>query len=327
MFDVFAECPGPRTFLLARSRQRNGIGAYWAHSAYFRFDAPPGTTISRLRMWRHGQTVKEGELEEWDILAQTDDGELAFEKCFHPPGQGVCNTGAPGASRRPRRVERVARHPRRQHRVRQSRRRLQPERLQELQHSGRQRLPVRQLQPMGLRRHDPRRRAAVAAGGRRDVARGWHRPASRSPTTLRTAPASGRSSAHRQAPSRRPGHLRLPQGGALLRDASRGRSCSAGRRPTARTSAHQRDRRGGQRDDRGAPRAHRRHTAAGRPAPAAEAQASSCACPTPRPGSLRARSSSATDRRSRTGRFRPRSRAGRCEPGSIGASRARPTCA
>jgi hypothetical protein len=95
-FDVYAECPGARTFLLARSKAQAGIVAYWAHSAYFRFEAPQGTTITRLRLWRHGQTVRgEGGVEEWDILAQTDDGDLAFEKCFHAPDQPVCNTGAP----------------------------------------------------------------------------------------------------------------------------------------------------------------------------------------------------------------------------------------
>ena len=89
MFDVYTECPGPRTFLLARSKAQPGIAAFWAHSAYFHFNAPTGTTISRLRIWRHGQTVKEGELEEWDILAQTDDGNLALENCFHGAGQSV----------------------------------------------------------------------------------------------------------------------------------------------------------------------------------------------------------------------------------------------
>ena len=91
--------PGSRTFLLVRSKAANGVDAFWAHSAYLHFDAPPGTTISRLRIWRHGQTVRadgaDGGGEEWDILAQTDDGDLALEKCFHASDQGVCNTGAP----------------------------------------------------------------------------------------------------------------------------------------------------------------------------------------------------------------------------------------
>jgi hypothetical protein len=94
MFDVYMECPGQRTFLLARSRAASGVEAHWGHAAYLRFEAPPQTTISRLRIWRHGQTVKQGELEEWDILARTDDGDLVFEKCLHAPGQDVCNTGA-----------------------------------------------------------------------------------------------------------------------------------------------------------------------------------------------------------------------------------------
>jgi hypothetical protein len=95
MFDLYMECPGPRTFLLARSKATHGVDAHWAHSAYLHFDAPPNTTISRLRIWRHGQTVRgDGGVEEWDILAQTDDGDLVFEKCIHAAGQDVCNTGA-----------------------------------------------------------------------------------------------------------------------------------------------------------------------------------------------------------------------------------------
>lgn len=98
-FDVIQECPGPRTFLLARSKEGNGVDAFWAHSAYLRFDAPPGTTIARARLWRHGQTVRadatDGGGEEWDILAQTDDGALALEGCVPPPDQALCNTGAP----------------------------------------------------------------------------------------------------------------------------------------------------------------------------------------------------------------------------------------
>jgi hypothetical protein len=95
MFDLFAECPGERTFLLARSRAQRGIGANFLHSAFFRFDAPADTAITKLRMWRHGQTVKDGELEEWNIVAATDDGNLPTEQCLHASGQHVCNTGAP----------------------------------------------------------------------------------------------------------------------------------------------------------------------------------------------------------------------------------------
>ena len=97
-FDVVQECPGPHTFLLARSKGQDGVDAFWAHSAFFRIDAPPRTAISRIRIWRHGQTVRadatDGGGEEWDVFAQTDDGNLA-EGCPVPDGQAACNVGAP----------------------------------------------------------------------------------------------------------------------------------------------------------------------------------------------------------------------------------------
>jgi len=97
-FDVLQECPGARSFLLARSRAQDGIDAFWLHSAYFRFDAPPRTSISRIRIWRHGQTVRadgaDGGAEEWDVFAQTDDGNLSFEGCAVPAGQALCDVGA-----------------------------------------------------------------------------------------------------------------------------------------------------------------------------------------------------------------------------------------
>jgi hypothetical protein len=97
-FDVIQECPGPRSFLLARGRAADGIDAFWAHSASFRFDAPPGTTISRIRMWRHGQSVRadttDGGGDEWRTVAMTDDGRLSLEQCFIPAGQSQCDLGA-----------------------------------------------------------------------------------------------------------------------------------------------------------------------------------------------------------------------------------------
>jgi hypothetical protein len=97
-FDVIQECPGPRTFLLARSKAQDGVGAYWAHSAFFRFDAPPQTSISRIWLWRHGQSVRadatDGGGDEWDVFAQTDDGFLVREGCVVPDGQTQCNVGA-----------------------------------------------------------------------------------------------------------------------------------------------------------------------------------------------------------------------------------------
>jgi hypothetical protein len=98
-FDVIRECPGPRTFLLARSKAQDGVDAFWAHSAFLRFEAPPTTSISRIRLWRHGQSVRadatDGSGDEWDVFAQTDDGFLSLEGCVIPDGQAQCNVGAP----------------------------------------------------------------------------------------------------------------------------------------------------------------------------------------------------------------------------------------
>jgi hypothetical protein len=98
LFDVIEECPGARSFLLARSKAQDGIDAGWARSAAFRFDAPPRTVISRIRIWRHGQSVRadgaDGGGDEWDVFAQTDDGNLSLEGCVVPEGQPDCNVGA-----------------------------------------------------------------------------------------------------------------------------------------------------------------------------------------------------------------------------------------
>jgi hypothetical protein len=103
-FDVVQECPGARTFLLARSTAQDGIEAGWARSAFLRFDAPPSSVISKIQLWRHGQSVRadsaDGGGDEWDVFAQTDDGTLSLEGCVVPDGQANCNVGAPEALNR-----------------------------------------------------------------------------------------------------------------------------------------------------------------------------------------------------------------------------------
>src|SRR5262245_18218812 len=42
-FEFINECPGPRTFLLARSRAAVGAPAGWARSAFWQLTAPAGT--------------------------------------------------------------------------------------------------------------------------------------------------------------------------------------------------------------------------------------------------------------------------------------------
>jgi hypothetical protein len=97
-FDVIEECPGARTFLLARSKGQDGVDAFWAKSAGFRFDAPAKASIAKIQIWRHGQVVRgdatDGGADEWDVYAQTDDGNLSLEGCVVQAGQSECNVGA-----------------------------------------------------------------------------------------------------------------------------------------------------------------------------------------------------------------------------------------
>jgi hypothetical protein len=97
-FDVVQECPGPRTFLLVRSKAQDGVASFWAKSVGLRFEAPARTVISRIQIWRHSQVVRadstDGGADDWDVYAQTDDGTLALEGCVVPDGQSDCNVGA-----------------------------------------------------------------------------------------------------------------------------------------------------------------------------------------------------------------------------------------
>src|SRR4051812_6721932 len=100
-FDFIDECPGSRTFLLARSRAAPGVSAGWARSAYWQLTAPAGTKISRLVLWRWGQVLRtdaeySGDpTDDWDILATNDIGNgIGLEACPIPDGQPSCETGS-----------------------------------------------------------------------------------------------------------------------------------------------------------------------------------------------------------------------------------------
>jgi hypothetical protein len=100
-FDFISECPGPRTFLLARSRASVGAPAGWARSAFWRFDAPAPLRISRIVLWRWGQVLRDdpetaGDVtDDWDLLAGTDTSNtLGLEHCPIPEGQPSCETGS-----------------------------------------------------------------------------------------------------------------------------------------------------------------------------------------------------------------------------------------
>jgi hypothetical protein len=100
-FDFIDECPGPRTFLLARSRASVGGPAGWARSAFWQLTAPDGTRISRIVLWRWGQVLRDdpeyaGDMtDDWDILATNDlSNAIGLEACPVPDGQTECDTGS-----------------------------------------------------------------------------------------------------------------------------------------------------------------------------------------------------------------------------------------
>jgi hypothetical protein len=100
-FDYINECPGPRTFLLARSKAAPGVIARWAQSATWRLTAPAGTKISRVVLWRWGQVLRTdpefaGDVtDDWDILAGSDTtNSIGLEFCPIPEGQPECDTGS-----------------------------------------------------------------------------------------------------------------------------------------------------------------------------------------------------------------------------------------
>lgn len=101
-FDFINECPGARTFLLARSRASVGAPAGWARSAFWRLDAPAPLRISRVVLWRWGQVQRDdpeysGDVtDDWDLLAGTDTSNtIGLEHCPIQEGQASCETGSP----------------------------------------------------------------------------------------------------------------------------------------------------------------------------------------------------------------------------------------
>lgn len=61
--------------------------------AQWRFDAPSGTSLSRLRLWRFGAK----QLNSWELYTRTADGTtLAGSDCTKPPDQFSCTVGGAG---------------------------------------------------------------------------------------------------------------------------------------------------------------------------------------------------------------------------------------
>ena len=82
-FNLIYDCPGAGGQLVARSGARAGQDAFWLHSANHHFAAPSGTAITKLVIWRWGQLVKtDGGMNDWGVVAQTDDGNTPFEGCI-----------------------------------------------------------------------------------------------------------------------------------------------------------------------------------------------------------------------------------------------------
>ncbi len=110
-FDFIAECPGTGTSLVAQSKQAPGVVAHWSHSAFWELQAPAGTAIRKIVLWRWGQTVRtdgadaNDPTDDWDIVARTDQGDVALEQCFLPNGANECQTGSPAPMSAASRVE------------------------------------------------------------------------------------------------------------------------------------------------------------------------------------------------------------------------------
>ncbi|MEA2288119.1 MAG: hypothetical protein QOD55_116, partial [Solirubrobacteraceae bacterium] len=78
--------------MVVRTRLNSGgpvTGAY----AHWRFDAPAGTSITRLRFWREiGKRVND-----WELYSRTAEGtKLAATDCTRPPDEFTCQVGFPG---------------------------------------------------------------------------------------------------------------------------------------------------------------------------------------------------------------------------------------
>jgi hypothetical protein len=78
---------------LVSQTKLNSGSAPLGRFAQWRFDAPAGTSLTRLRMWRYAG--KQTNL--WELFARTADGtKLPGNDCTKPPDQFACTLGGPG---------------------------------------------------------------------------------------------------------------------------------------------------------------------------------------------------------------------------------------
>lgn len=110
-YDVFDDCRGGEKGLVARSKAGGSGRAGFLTGAAWEFDAPAGTVISRITVWRFGFKFRTNsqdpsgpgdpdEGDPWFVGAQEANGNTvggAFgETCKNPVGQPVCGFGSDG---------------------------------------------------------------------------------------------------------------------------------------------------------------------------------------------------------------------------------------
>ena len=108
-YDVYDDCRGPEQGLVARTHVGGSGNAGFLTGAGWSFDAPDGTTITRVKVWRYGIKYRTGSD---DTSTDGDDGDTWFlgaqeangntvgggfgEACNVPAGGTSCTLGAPG---------------------------------------------------------------------------------------------------------------------------------------------------------------------------------------------------------------------------------------
>jgi hypothetical protein len=122
-FSFESTCPGASGQLSARSAAHAGQVAFWSHSGSLRFTAPPGTSITKLIVWRWGQMVKtDAGVYDWRVYGETDDGRIPWKAASR-----ATRTNAGLVRWSPRvRSERLPCRVRRQHGLSQLGRQLRP---------------------------------------------------------------------------------------------------------------------------------------------------------------------------------------------------------
>jgi hypothetical protein len=109
-YDLYDDCRGTERGLVARSHVGGEGNARFLTGAAWQFDAPAGTVISRVTVWRHGWKFRTGDDDPatagddgdpWWMGAKeangnTVGGDFLGETCNNPPGQPLCAVGSDG---------------------------------------------------------------------------------------------------------------------------------------------------------------------------------------------------------------------------------------